>query len=201
MEYIIGRGKGIIATLFDWVWFAISSFTGNRKKKETKVGATAFSDPNTRAKFYLDEYGECMLRLAYSYVHNYSDAEEIVQDTIMKMLSADNSYENATHEKSYLLTIVSNLSKNKIKFNKIRETDELSEELVGEEKQNLSYVWDAVKSLPAKYREVIHLFYQEGYQTAEIAAILGANENTVRSNLSRGRSELKNILREEYDFE
>ena len=58
-----------------------------------------------------------------------------------------------------------------------------------------------MKSLPVKYREVIHLFYHEGYSTAEIARILQRNESTVRSCLSRGRAQLKTILKEAYDFE
>lgn len=172
----------------------------SNRLKQSKV-KTEKTTANERAKYYLDHYGESMLRLAYSYLHNYADAEEVIQDAIMKMLSTSNTYENVAHEKSYLLTIVSNLSKNRIKYNKVRETDELSEELVGSSRDDLSYVWDAVKHLSLKYREVIHLFYVEGYSTAEIASILSANENTVRSNLSRARVELKAILKEEYDFE
>ena len=50
------------------------------------------------------------------------------------------------------------------------------------------------------YNGKIHLFYQEGYQTAEIAEILGRKESTVRSDLKRARERLKIILKEEYDF-
>lgn len=62
-------------------------------------------------------------------------------------------------------------------------------------------MWEAVKSLPENFREVIHLFYAEGYKTAEIAEVLGRNESTVRSDLKRGREKLREILKEEYDFE
>ena len=99
------------------------------------------------------------------------------------------------------MTVASNLSKNKLTYLKIRQTDELSEELVSEEKEDLKYVWEAVKKLPVKNREVIHLFYQEGYSTKEIADILKRREATVRSDLKRGREKLKKILKEAYDFE
>ena len=56
------------------------------------------------------------------------------------------------------------------------------------------------KNLPMKYREVIHLFYYEGYSTAQVADILKKNEATVRSHLHRGRAKLKKILEEAYDF-
>ena len=99
------------------------------------------------------------------------------------------------------MTVASNLSKNKLSYLKIRQADELSEELVSEEKEDLKYVWEAVNKLPVKNREVIHLFYQEGYSTKEIADILKRREATVRSDLKRGREKLKKILKEAYDFE
>lgn len=207
MEILTIRCRGIMSVLQDWcssvkayILAAVSSRIRTQGQSKVISLNGAKDELDQRARFYLEEYGDSMLRLAYSYVHNYADSEDIIQDAIIKMLTAGVQFENKTHEKSYLMTIVSNMSKNKIKFNKIRETDELSEELISEEKQDLAFVWEATKRLPEKYREVIHLFYYEGYSTSEIATILHANENTVRSNLSRARSELKNVLKEEYDF-
>ena len=60
---------------------------------------------------------------------------------------------------------------------------------------------EAVKALPAKYREVLHLYYQEGYPTKEISKILNRNESSIRSDLKRGREALKQVLKEAYDFE
>ncbi len=69
------------------------------------------------------------------------------------------------------------------------------------ERADLSFVWEAVKSLPVKYREVIHLFYHEGCSVREISNILKRPEATVCSDLHRGRERLREILREEYDFD
>ena len=149
----------------------------------------------------IDMYGNQMLRLAYSYLHNMQDAEDILQEALIKYMQKAPEFESEEHRKAWLLRVTANLAKNKIDYNKVRETDELSEELISSEKEDLSFVWDAVKSLPVKYREVIHLYYEEGYQTADIAEILGLNDSTVRSNLKRGRDKLKQILKEEYDFE
>ena len=99
-----------------------------------------------------------------------------------------------------LLKVAANLSKNRIDYNRIRQTDELEETLVAEKREDLRFVWEAVRALPEKYREVIHLFHHEGYSTAQIAKILGYKEATVRTNLRRGRQQLKEILKEEYDF-
>ncbi|RKM58528.1 sigma-70 family RNA polymerase sigma factor [Butyrivibrio sp. XB500-5] len=153
-----------------------------------------------RAAILLEKYGNAILRTAYSYLHNMEDAEDILQDTLIQYLKSDSDYNDESHEKAWLLRVAINLSKNKIKYNKLRETDELMEGLVSEEKEELSFVWEAVKSLPEKYAEVVHLYYQEGYSTVDIAAILERKESTIRSDLKRAREKLKKILKEEYDF-
>ncbi len=153
------------------------------------------------AEHLLDAYGNSILRLAYSYLHNMEDAEEVVQDTLLQYLQTAPTFTDLTHEKAWCLRVAGNLAKNRIKYNRVRDADELNEELVAEDREDLSFVWEAVKSLPVKYREVVHLFYHEGYSTAEIADILKMNEATVRSNLFRGRAKLKEVLKEAYDFD
>ena len=68
---------------------------------------------------------------------------------------------------------------------KAKSAAELNEELVAEKKEDLSYIWEAVKSLPENYREVIHLFYEEGYSTDEIAVILHESGANIRTRLKR----------------
>ena len=156
---------------------------------------------NRQAEHILDEHGSSILRLAYSYLHNMSDAEEVLQDTLLRFLKTAPTFENSTHEKAWLLRVAGNLSKNRIDYKKVRATDELSDTLKAEKREDLSFVWDAVRSLPVPFREVIHLFYYEGYSTAEISRMLDRKESTVRSDLRRGRLKLKEILKEACDFE
>ncbi|MCR5403143.1 MAG: sigma-70 family RNA polymerase sigma factor [Butyrivibrio sp.] len=154
-----------------------------------------------RASELLNRYGDSILRMAYSYLHNKSDAEDILQDVLLQYLRNRPVLNDEEHEKAWLLKVACNLSKNRIKYNKLRETDELLEELVADDKEDLGFVWEAVKSLPVKYSEVIHLFYEEGMSTSEIAKVLGRKEATIRSDLKRGREKLKEVLKEAYDFE
>ena len=159
----------------------------NMVEKEEWEARMRQAETNGRAEMILTRFGDSILRYAYTYLHNMSDAEEVLQDTLVQFLKTAPEFESENHEKAWLLRVAANLSKNRIRYNKLRETDELNEELVAEEREDLSFVWEAVKSLPVKYREVIHLFYHEGYQTAQIAKVLGRNESTVRSDLRRGR--------------
>ena len=56
---------------------------------------------------------------------------------------------------------------------------------------------EELMALPPKDRLGIHLYYYEGYKTAEIAQITGEQEGTVRSRMSRAREKLRTLLAEE----
>lgn len=156
---------------------------------------------NEQAEKLLKEYGNSIIRLAYSYLHNMSDAEDVLQDTFIQFIKSSPQLETSDHEKAWLLRVAINISKNKLTYNRIRKVDELDENLSASEPVDYRYVWEAVKSLPAKYSEVIHLFYYERYSTAQIARLLSKNESTIRSLLKRARDKLKAVLKEVYDFE
>ncbi|MBQ5311723.1 MAG: sigma-70 family RNA polymerase sigma factor [Oscillospiraceae bacterium] len=149
----------------------------------------------------INRHGDRILRLAYSYVHNMQDSEEILQDTLIKLLNNAPECESDEHEKAWLLRVAANLAKNRTEYNKLRAADELSDDLAAEEREDLSFTWEAVKSLPQNLREVIHLYYEEGYQTEEIATLLGETGANIRTRLRRAREKLREILKEEYDFD
>ena len=153
-----------------------------------------------RAERLLADHGDRILRLAYSYLHNQADAEDIVQETLIRYLRSAPGFESPEHEKAWLLRVAANLSKNRLRDNRVRQADPLEESMAEAGREDLSYVWEAVRSLPTPYREAIHLYYYENLPTAQIARILCRRESTVRSDLHRGREKLREILREGYDF-
>ena len=177
----------------------ICRFSGRVSNKNKSLSRT--EEINATAVRILNLYENDILRMAYSYLHNMEDAEDIVQDTVICYWQKAPQNMDMAKEKAWLLTVASNLSKNKIRYKKHRKTDELLDTLAQEEREDLSFVWEAVKTLPVKYREAVHLFYYEGYSTRDIAQILHRNESSVRSDLRRGREQLKKILKEAYDFE
>ena len=154
-----------------------------------------------KAERVVKEYGNSLLRLAYSYLKNTSDSQDIVQDTLYKYINHKESFETKSHEKAWLMRVAINLSKDKIKYNRFRRADELNENLFSNEEKDLSFVWEAVGNLSEKYRVIIHLFYYEGYTAEKIGEILNKSHSTVRSDLRRARIKLKEILKEGFDFE
>lgn len=195
----IYKEKSVQNNIQEIIWKLIYGFSRITDKGKKTLAQT--ETVNTTAVRILKLYENDILRIAYSYLHNMEDAEDIVQETVIRYWKKAPGNMNAIKERAWLFTVAANLSKNKIRYKKIRKTDELLDTLIQEEREDLSFVWEAVKTLPVKYREVIHLFYYEGYATRDIAKILNRNESSVRSDLRRGREQLKKILKEAYDFE
>lgn len=155
----------------------------------------------TQVEQTLNEYGDSLLRLAYSYMKNLSDAEDILQDVMIIYYKEKKVFESNEHKKAWLIRVTINECKTKLRRQKIRKAEPLDDNIIVNVQDNLKFVWSAVQSLPVKYREIIHLYYQEGFAVSEISSILHKNESTIRSLLKRGREKLKIILKEEYDFE
>ena len=195
---IASYGRQFLAAVIAW-WAGV--FARPETTAEVRLSAAEREKVNARAEHLLEQYGNSVLRLAYSYLHNMADAEEILQESLIQFLKTAPRLENERHEKAWLLRVAGNLSKNRIAYNRLRRADELDEALAAEEREDLSFVWGAVRGLPVRDREVIHLFYYEGFSTGEIAQILGQKEATVRARLMRGRGKLREVLKEAYDFE
>ena len=152
----------------------------------------------------VDKYGNMILRIAYTYLKNRQDAEDCVQEVFLKIVEKMPSFENAEHEKSWIIRAAINICKNRLKLfwnRNVGAIDEAEKIGVFDEYDEQSGVLTAVLNLPEKYRTVIYLYYYEEYTTIEISKIVGKNESTVRSYLHRAREKLKSVLKEGYDFE
>lgn len=154
------------------------------------------------AKKLLDMYSGTIYRIAYARTRNKQDAEDITQNVFLKYISANKRFDSEEHRKAWLLRVAVNCTTDFVTSAHYRHKAELDE--VPEESDEPSYeleekseVWYAVQSLPEKYRIPIHLFYYEDMPIAQIAVITNERESTVRSQLTRARSMLKEILKEE----
>lgn len=154
------------------------------------------------AGWALKAYGDSILRLSFSYVHDVDDAEDILQDTLNQYMKIASDYESAEHEKAWLLREAIHISKHKLKDRLYHPEHEWSEYISDPyEAEEFYFVWRCVSQLPSKYREIIHLYYQEGYPPSEITRLLNRSESAIRKQLSRARDLLKKSLKEDYDFD
>lgn len=152
----------------------------------------------------LDKYSDMVLRIAYTYLKNRADAEDIVQDVFLRIIDKKPSFNDESHKKSWLIRATINMCKNKVNmfWNKNKcSIDDVQEFAVSDKYNTDTSVFQAVMALGEKYRVVVYMYYYEGYSTPEIADVIGKNETTIRSLLHRARNKLKDMLKEDYDFE
>ena len=154
-------------------------------------------DPN-RLETLLLRYENTLYRAALAALGNTQDAEDAVQDTFLRFLERAPEFQSPDHEKAWLLRVTINGCRSRLRRAWRHPTLPLLEEIpaAGPEEQE---VLEEIFSLPAKERIAVHLFYYEGYQTREIAAMTGEPEGTVRSRLSRARKALGKVLKERRD--
>lgn len=152
----------------------------------------------------IEQYGNMILRIAYTYLKSKTDAEDAVQDVFLYILEKKPVFHDESHRKFWIIRATVNTCKNRLNtfWNRNKcSIDDVAEIAVWDEYNTGSSVLKAVMTLPEKFRIVIYMYYYEEYSTPEIAELLGKSEATVRSHLHRARAKLKELLKEEYDFE
>lgn len=153
------------------------------------------------AQEILDQYGDMVFRTAYTMVKNPHDAEDIAQDVFVSLVRVQPKFESDEHQKAWLLRVTINRSKSFLRSAWQQRTQGLPDTLpdaaftLGE-----STVLEAVAKLPEKYRQVVYLYYVEGYSSAELAKLLRLPQNTVLSRMARARKQLAKMLEGEFDY-
>lgn len=152
---------------------------------------------------YFKEYYALCYRIAFTQVKAHADAEDIVQEVFVKVLRYHPDFANKDHEKAWMIRTTINLCKD---FNKSKwKNTTVGMEKVPEQERAYFHIpfleedetlW-GVLELPEKYKDCLYLFYYEDYSIKEIAELLEKPENTVKTNLRRGREALKTLLERE----
>lgn len=141
---------------------------------------------------------DCIYRVAWSGCRNYTDAEDVVQNTFLKLLQRKENFAEDTHAKYWLIRVTMNECKSLWRTpwkQRVTSTEELFCEPAFETPEQ-SELYYAVRELPVKYRRVVHLYYFEDYNVKEIAGILKISETAVQTRLLRARQKLKEKLKE-----
>lgn len=145
------------------------------------------------------QYQDMVYRVALHSLGNPADAEDAVQETFLRLYTHPKSFEGEEHLRRWLIRVTVNLCKNTLKSAWRRRR--VSLEQVGEtpvfDRPEDRTLYDAVMSLPEKYRVVLDLHYYEELSTTQIAETLRVRQTTVTTRLSRARAMLKDKLGEE----
>ncbi|MGD6818228.1 sigma-70 family RNA polymerase sigma factor [Metabacillus sp. 84] len=154
------------------------------------------------------EYGDELVRLAYSYVKNAETAKDLVQNTFVSVYTKFDHFEGNSSIRTWLYRITINKCKDYLKsapFRKTLLTKETSESedtkanpsRSFEQKEQATAVRQSLEKLPVKYREVLIMMYFQDLNSKEIAEVLKIPEASVRTRLRRAKSKLSPLLQKE----
>jgi RNA polymerase sigma-70 factor (ECF subfamily) len=172
----------------------------NKNDIDSVVAACVQNDARARRALINHFYGY-VKSISLNYSSNEMDAEEIINDSFLKVFQNIQKYDSNQPFKAWLRKIVVNTSIDAYR-KKVKEmdTDEIHEEITfdtdGDVISDISAeeILARVQSLSPSYRMVFILHVIEGYTHKEIAQKLGISEGTSKSNLNDARKKLKALL-------
>lgn len=146
----------------------------------------------------IERYGDLLYRLCILMLNNESDAEDVIQETLIQFYRKAPVFENADHEKAWLIRVATNKCRDLLRFRVRHPLAEVEQIMVASEDSADSGILEALASLPEKYKLVLALYYVEGYKVEDIAKIIGRTSSAVKMRLQKGRRLLEKVYREEY---
>jgi RNA polymerase sigma-70 factor (ECF subfamily) len=141
---------------------------------------------------------DMVYRISFSYLKNSSDAEDSTADVFAKLIQKSVSFQNAEHEKAWLIRTTINICKNYLNhwWHSRADIDDY-ENLKSDDPFHIDETLKAVMELPTRYKDVIYLYYYEGYTSEEVAGILRKPHSTIRNHLREARIKLRGVLENE----
>ncbi len=143
------------------------------------------------------KYKDTVFRVALNALGSPHDADDIVQETLLRLWKRSEPFESEAHARHWLIRVALNLCKNVFRspWHKAVPLEELEAAAVFDTPEQ-GELYAEVMALPEKYRTVLYLFYYEEYSVKEIAELLGVSQSVVTTRLSRARQTLKSELTE-----
>ena len=185
------------------------------ERTEALLVADLLEGDTTALASIVEKYGKLAYRLAIQITKNHEDANDVMQETFLKVYESIGSFRKESAFETWLYRIIVNQALNLVKRRERRRESSFSDEneidLRFNLRESISYansphddvekkelqkwVTQAVDSLSAKHRTVVILHEFEGLTHPQIATILNCSEGTVRSRLHYARRKLRNLLK------
>jgi len=150
------------------------------------------------------QYCDGMFIVANRYLKDAAAAEDAMQEAFIKAFRKLNQFKGDVTFGAWLKRIVVNTCLDTIKARKI-DAEPINEEVIHiaddendwmvSEETTVEEITSAIDELPENYKVVVQLFLLEGYDHQEISEVLGISESASRTNLHRGKQQLKETLK------
>lgn len=140
-----------------------------------------------------NEYGNMLYKIAFLYLGNATDTEDVLQDVFTKYLCGKYRFKNSEHEKAWFIRVTQNKCLDYLKKSgrKNECIEDVSATATYKNNDMEQDVISKVIALPEKYKSAIILFYYNDYTVEEISKILKISKSAVKKRLQRGRDILK----------
>ena len=157
-------------------------------------------------EYILSFYEKMIYNYCLRILKNSQNAKDVTQETFIKVYTHRKKIDLDKNIKTWIFTIATNTTydflrskkrKREISLDEENETNSSFETYYSSKEEGLvSDVDKALEQINPEYRKVLLLFYQQGFEYKEIAEILGMPINTVKTHISRGKEQLKELLKE-----
>ena len=156
----------------------------------------ASARPADELEKIVDRYGNSLYRICLVNLQNEADAEDALQDVLLRYIQKSPRFESDEHQKAWLIRVAVNRCRDMLRK---RRWDQLDPQQLPEQEapEDLGWVLEELMKLPEIYRTALTLHYVEEYSVAEIAKIIGATQSAVKMRLVNGRKLLKCALEKE----
>lgn len=158
---------------------------------------------------YIRQYGGKLYGLCRTLCANEADADDLYQDTWLKVLRYFDRYDSSREFEPWLTRICINTYRSKLRriarspvfrFHTNEEQDAVMQKLAAPEKEDYAALYAAIDQLPEKLRMTVILFYFRDMDIASVSEVLGLPSGTVKSRLHKARKLLKEVLNHETDL-
>lgn len=143
--------------------------------------------------YLFHRYRDDVYRLAVNYTRSTQEAEDVCQTVFLKLIEQEDL--TPGREKAWLMQVTANECRDLLRSSWWKRTVPLEEALFVAKNETDETV-HLLRKLPPKYRVVLYLHYYEQYTTHEISQLLKIPTGTVSTRLSRGREQMKKLLKE-----
>ncbi len=160
------------------------------------MGAFTPHAPDTAARV-VQSYGDLLFRLALLLLGKEQDAEDAVQETLLKYLQKAPPFQSPAHEKAWLIRVLTNQCHDMQRFRLRHPQVPLCELTNYVSNPESCGILEALMVLPEKFKVVLLLYYVEEYRVEEIAYMIGRSPSAVKMRLQKGRKLLEEQYRKE----
>ncbi|MBQ4637316.1 MAG: sigma-70 family RNA polymerase sigma factor [Clostridia bacterium] len=154
--------------------------------------------PTDDAEKVVRIYGDMLLRICFVMLGNEADAEDAVQETIIRYFRKAPTFESCEHEKAWLIVAAKNICRDIIRFRQRHPQTSIEYLQLLTSDPSDSGILEALMSLPEKFRLVLNLYYFEGYRFEDISKMISRTPSAVKMRLQKGRKLLEEKYRKEY---